>query len=132
MEYYDELLLIGRIIFGGYFVMMGMNHFLKSKGLIDYAKSKNVFMPEVAVFVAGLLLLIGGLGILFGIYIELAVLSLVLFFISVSFKMHDFWNDTDPNMKMNNQINFMKNMALMAAALMFLSIPQPWAYSLMF
>ncbi len=132
MEYYEILLLIGRIIFGGFFLMMSMNHFKKTEMLTNYAQSKNVPMPKAAVLFSGLLLLAGGLGIVLGIYVEWAVLALVVFLITISFKMHDFWNDTDPNMKMNNMQNFMKNMALMGAALMLLSIPMPWAYALVF
>lgn len=111
--------------------MMSMNHFKKTEMLTNYAQSKNVPMPKMAVLFSGLLLLVGGLGILLGIYVEWAVFALVIFLITISFKMHDFWNDTDPNMKMSNQTNFMKNMALMGGALMLLSIPMPWAYSLL-
>jgi len=32
--------------------------------------------------------------------------------------------------KMGDRINFMKNMALIGALLMFLAIPMPWAYSI--
>jgi hypothetical protein len=31
--------------------------------------------------------------------------------------MHDFWNETDPMAKMSQRINFLKNVALFAAAL---------------
>lgn len=31
--------------------------------------------------------------------------------------------------KMNEQINFMKNMALLGSTLMFLAIPRPWPLS---
>ncbi|MBI5221628.1 MAG: hypothetical protein HY979_02390 [Candidatus Magasanikbacteria bacterium] len=44
--------------------------------------------------------------------------------------MHNFWKDTDQNMKMSNYVNFTKNMALLGAALMLLVISTPWAMSL--
>jgi hypothetical protein len=40
--------------------------------------------------------------------------------------MHNFWKDEDPQMKMADRINFMKNMALLGALLMLLAIPLPW------
>ena len=126
----EILFLIGRIIFGGFFLMNALNHFTKTAMLTGYAASKNVPSPRLAVLATGVLLTLGGLGMLLGTYVEWAVLALALFFISVNFKVHDYWRDTDPNTKMMNKINFNKNLALLGAALMVLAIPQPWPFSL--
>jgi uncharacterized membrane protein YphA (DoxX/SURF4 family) len=82
------------------------------------------------VALTGILLLIGGLSILLGVYIEIGILALTLFFLPVTFVMHDFWRETDPQMKMMQMINFMKNLALWGAILALLFIPQPWPFSL--
>lgn len=115
---YDILPEVGRLLFGGYFFMMGINHFAKKDMLVGYAKSKNVPSPELAVTGSGVLLLIGGTGTLFEMYTQIATLALVLFLIPVSFKMHAFWAETDPMMKMSDMVNFLKNMALLGATLM--------------
>ncbi|MFY9457749.1 MAG: DoxX family membrane protein [Candidatus Spechtbacterales bacterium] len=125
----DIFFLIGRILFGGFFVMSGINHFMKVGMMAQYTASKNVPSPKFAVMVTGLLLILGGLGILLGVYVELAVLALALFFVPVSFKMHNFWAVQDPQQKMAEMVNFLKNMALLGAALMTLAIPTPWAFS---
>lgn len=130
MELNALLFLVGRILYGGYFVMSGINHFQHADMMAGYAGSKGVKSPKLAVYFSGLLLLVGGLGILFGVWINFAVLCLVLFLVPVTFMMHNYWKDTDTNMKMSNRINFMKNMALLGAALMFLAIATPWAMSL--
>ena len=44
--------------------------------------------------------------------------------------MHNFWTLADPQLRMADKVNFMKNMALLGAILMFLAIPLPWALSL--
>jgi len=44
--------------------------------------------------------------------------------------MHNYWADTDPNMKMANRINFMKNLGLLGASLAYLFVPMPWMWSL--
>ena len=126
---YSILFLVGRILFGGYFVMSGMNHFMKMGMMSGYAGSKGVPSPKLAVIVTGLLLILGGLGILLGVYIHWAVLALGVFFVPVTFKMHNFWAVKDPQMKMMEMVNFMKNMALLGAALMTLGITN-WSYSL--
>ena len=128
----DILFLIGRILFGGYFIMNGLNHLFKGSALAGYASSKGVSQPKLAVFATGLLILFGGIGILLGVYVEYAVLFLALFLIPVSFMMHAFWKISDPMAKMMDQINFMKNMALLGAALMTLAIPMPWLWSVSF
>jgi uncharacterized membrane protein YphA (DoxX/SURF4 family) len=125
----DTLFLIGRIIFAGYFLMSSFNHFRRLKMMSDYAKMKGVPVPTVAVAFTGLMLLIGGLSILLGIYPLIGMALLVLFLIPVSFMMHNFWSIQDPNMKMVEMVNFMKNMALLGATIMFLGIPRPWLFS---
>lgn len=126
----EILFLIGRILYGGYFVMNGVNHFKKRQIMVEYAKSKGVSNPDLVVKGSGLLILLGGLGIMTGAFVEWAVLFLVLFLIFVSFKMHNFWVVQDLNMKMVEMINFTKNIALLGAALAMLGTPTPWPYSL--
>lgn len=124
------LFLVGRVLFGGYFIMNGFNHFRKIGMMKGYASSKGVPMAGLAVSVTGLMILLGGLGMILGLYIKFSVLLLAIFLIFVTFKMHNFWAVTDPNMKMMEMVNFYKNMALLGAVLMILFIPSPWAYSI--
>ena len=52
-------LVIGRVIFGGYFFYNGLNHFLSRKALAEYTRSKGVPSPDLAVAASGLLALAG-------------------------------------------------------------------------
>jgi putative oxidoreductase len=124
----DALFIVGRIILGGYFIFNGIHHFTRLKMMSEYSKMKGVPFAQSAVAGAGVLLLIGGCTILLGAYVRLGVASLVLFLIPVSLMMHNFWKIQDPQMKMGEMINFMKNMALLGAVLMLLSIPRPWPF----
>jgi putative oxidoreductase len=110
--------------------MNGFNHFRKMKMMKGYASSKGVPMAGLAIAITGLMILLGGLGILLGTYIQLSVLLLAIFLIFVTFKMHNFWAITEPNMKMMEMVNFYKNLALLGAVLMILFIPSPWVYSI--
>ncbi len=125
------LFLIGRIIFGGYFTYSGLNHFLKLSMMAGYAKSKGLPYPSLAVAFTGILLLLGGLSILSGVFPRIGILFLVVFLLPTTFIMHNFWVVSDPQVKMIEMINFMKNMALLGATLMFLAIPTPWKMSLL-
>ena len=125
------LFLLGRILLGGYFIKNAYNHFKNYKGLAGYAGSKGTPIPVLAVFVTGALLLVGGLGILFGVWVKVALTCLAVFLVGVTFQMHRYWEVSDPMQKMGESVNFYKNLALLGAVLMLLAIPTPWAMSLM-
>ena len=126
----DTLVLIGRIILGGFFVYSGVNHFIGFGMMTQYAKMKGVPFPAVAQGMTGLMLLLGGLSIVFGIYPIVGIILLVAFLVPVSIMMHNFWKLEDPQSRMADKVNFMKNMALVGAILMLLAIPAPWPLSL--
>ena len=52
--------MIGRLLFGGFFLYSGINHFKQREGMSQYAKGKNVPMPNVAVVASGAALVVGG------------------------------------------------------------------------
>jgi len=121
---------VGRIILGLFFLQAAFNHFSNLSMLAGYATSKGVPMPEISVFITGLLLLFGALSILLGYKPTLGVIALVIFFIPVTFMMHAFWNDADKMAQMNDMVSFGKNLAIMGATLMLTAIPTPWPMSL--
>lgn len=126
----DYLFLVGRVLLGGYFLMSGFNHFKNLEGSAGYAASKGIPMPKVAVGLTGLMMLLGGAGVLLGVYVQYAVLLLSVFLFVTAFKMHQYWAISDPMQRMGERINFYKNIGLLGAILMLLAIPLPWVMSL--
>lgn len=121
----DIINLIGQILFGGYFVMQGLNHFRNAGMLKEYTASLNVPSPGAAVFFTGLLLLLGGLGVLLeglipSLYTQIGLILLIVFLVPVTFMMHRFWERTEPQAKMMDMINFFKNLALLGAVLLLI------------
>jgi uncharacterized membrane protein YphA (DoxX/SURF4 family) len=127
----DYLLLIGRILYGGFFVISGARHFVQLKTMTAYASSRAVPAPALGVLGSGLIAVLGGLSILLGVWPRVGVLLLVIFLIPVSLMIHNYWADKDPQARQSNQVHFMKNVALLGAAFMFLAIPEPWRWSLL-
>jgi putative oxidoreductase len=119
-------ILLGRILFGGYFVVSGLNHFTQKKGLSGYATSKNIPSPEMAVALSGAILFVSGVCIVFGWFVNIALIALAGFLFIVSFTMHNFWKIKDPQARMGDQINFMKNLALLGACLIMLGMTDSW------
>ena len=122
--------LIGRVIAGGFFLMNSFNHFAKLNMMAGYAKSKGVPAPSMAVGGSGVLLFLGGLSLLLGYHPSIGVALLVIFLLSASFGIHNFWTVQDQQAKQGEMINFLKNMAILGLLLMTLAIPQPWLMSL--
>jgi putative oxidoreductase len=120
---------LGRIIYGGFFLYSGIHHFKDFKKLSQYAAAKNVPFPEVAVGVTGALLTLGGLSILLGVKPKYGSAALVAFLAGTSPAMHDFWNAADPQQRQNDMIHFMKNLALSGGALALMGVEEPWPSS---
>ena len=121
---------LGRLLFGGYFLYNGINHFRNHKMLSGYAQSKEVPQPDAAVALSGAALIVGGASILLGVKPKLGTLAVMGFLAAVSPMMHDFWNVEDEQQRMGEMVNFTKNVALLGSGLMFLAIPAPWPFSL--
>jgi len=121
--------LLGRVIFGGFFVYSGFNHFKHREQMSGYAASKGTRAPEAAVLGTGAMLLSAGTSVITGITPRKGLAAIVAFLVPVSLQMHRFWDIEDPQQRQNEMIHFMKNMALAGAALAMMQIPEPWPAS---
>ena len=115
------VLYIGRILFGGYFIVAGFNHFVKLQSMAGYAQAKGVPASKAAVGFTGLLLIVGGVSTLLNIYPVIGLGALFVFLIPTTILMHAFWKIEDPMAKMGEQVNFMKNLALLGGTLILFS-----------
>jgi uncharacterized membrane protein YphA (DoxX/SURF4 family) len=121
--------LIGRLVFGGFFLYNGINHFKQRRMLADYARSKGVPMADTAVLGSGVALLFGGASIISGFKPALGAAAIIGFLAGVTPVMHDFWRMEDPTPKMNEMINFSKNLALLGGATALMGVEEPWPAS---
>lgn len=118
----DVVILVGRILFSLLFLISAVGHFTQAKPMSGYAQSKGVPAPLVGVVGGGVLLALGGLSILFGIWPDLGALLLVIFLIPTAVFMYPFWKESDPQTKQNAQIQFFKDLSLAGAALALLGL----------
>src|SRR5690349_13981927 len=120
------LFVLGRALFGGFFVYNGINHYMQTDSMAQYAASKGVPAPEAAVKTTGAMLLAGGASIIAGVNARQGLATVVAFLVPTTFQMHRFWEEEDPQRRMNELVNFAKNMALVGAALALMQIEEPW------
>ncbi len=121
--------LIGRMLFGGFFLYNGINHLRERKNMASYTASKGVPAPELAVTASAIPLIVGGASLLLGIKPKVGAVAILGFLAGVSPVMHDFWRNEDPGERNNNMISFMKNVALAGAAVALLGVDEPWEAS---
>jgi putative oxidoreductase len=122
-------LMVGRAIFGGFFLYNGINHFLQREQLSGYAGSKGVPAANVAVEASGALMTLGGLSLLTGYKPKLGSAMITMFLAGVTPSMHRFWSEQDPERRQAEMINFMKNVALIGGAMLAAGRPEPWPVS---
>lgn len=122
-------LMIGRAIFGGYFLYNGINHFLHRDQLSGYAQMKGVPAATVAVQGSGALMILGGLSLLTGYKPKIGSALITAFLAGVTPSMHRFWSEQNPQQRQAEMISFMKNVALVGGAMIAASRPEPWPVS---
>ena len=118
----DVIILIGRILFGGFFLMSGINHFTKLEAMTGYAKYKKLPAAKLGVLISGLMLVLGGIYIILGFYTDLGALLLAIFLVLAAVIFHNFWTETDATAKQNEMLAFMKDIALAGGALIVFAL----------
>jgi uncharacterized membrane protein YphA (DoxX/SURF4 family) len=122
----DVVFLLARVVFGGIFVFFGLNHVMNAETMSGYAGAKGVPMPTLAVPFTGGMLVFGGVGIVFGVVPTLAAGAVAVFLLVTTPTMHDFWAAADEE-QMTEMTQFLKNVALLGAAVGFLALSgSPW------
>ncbi|WP_275002470.1 DoxX family protein [Promicromonospora iranensis] len=120
----DVVLLIGRVLFVALFLGSAVSHLTQTEGMAGYAASKGLPMAKPATLASGVLMLLGALSVLLGVWGDLGALLLLVFLLPTAFLMHAFWREADPAAKQTEMIQFNKDVALAGAALAFF-----WAFS---
>ncbi|WP_312912003.1 DoxX family protein [Natronosalvus caseinilyticus] len=126
----DVAFLLARVIFGGVLAFMGFNHFLDVERMAGYAEFKGLPAPKASVVLSGVLLVLGGLSLIVGVFPAVGAGALAVFLVVSALKMHDFWN-AEGEEAQNEMTAFLKNVYGAGAALAFLAVSNAaWPYAL--
>jgi putative oxidoreductase len=117
----DIVLLIARILFAFMFVMSGINHLTKTDAMTGYAQFKKVPAAKLSVQLSGILMMLGGLSIILGVFLDLGAIVLAVILVAMAVKMHDFWA-ADESAKQTEMIGFLKNISMAGGALFMFAI----------
>jgi putative oxidoreductase len=112
----DIIVLLGRICLSVIFIAAAPRHFT-AEG-IAHAAARGVPLASLAVPLSGIMALAGGLSLLLGYRASWGAWLLVAFLVPVTVMMHQFWRQEDPAAVHVQLSMFMKNVALLGAALL--------------
>lgn len=118
----EIVFLIGRILFAFMFVMSGVNHLTKADHMVGYAQFKGVPSPKLAVQGSGVVLLLGGLSVILGVWADLGAIVLAAILVIMAVKMHNFWAIEDAQAKQADMIGFMKNISMAGGAVFMFAV----------
>lgn len=80
--------------------------------------------PDLAVRLNGLVMVLSGLGIGFGIFRRLSAFGLAASLIPTTYAGHAFWEEQDQQKRQQQFIHFMKNVSMIGGALLVLTEPK--------
>lgn len=109
---------IGRVLIALIFLVSVPSHF--TQATFDHATAQGLPAANVLVPLAGLLELVGAVSLVLGYRARIGALLLALFLIPVTLVMHRFWGIADPMQAQIQQLMFLKNVAILGAALAFM------------
>lgn len=131
VEVVDVVFIVGRLIFGGYWVFNGLNHFVNMSMMAEFARQRGVPFPaELSVAVTGLMMLLGGLTIILGVYTYIGMALIIVFLLSAMIFIHKFWEMSDPMARMMEMILFMRNAAFIGALLTLYTLGDTWSFNI--
>jgi putative oxidoreductase len=107
--------LAGRILLSAIFIFSGIGKMAAFSMYTGYASAR-LPMPSVAIAVAIVVEVLGGLAILAGFQTRIAAWIVFLYLIPTTFVFHNFWA-LEGAAKMDNQAHFFKNVAIMGGLL---------------
>ncbi|HEX7863367.1 MAG TPA: DoxX family protein [Variovorax sp.] len=124
----DTLALIGRILIAYLFIPAGIGKLLGFGGTVGYITSVGLPLPEVGAVIAIVVELGLGIALLLGFKTRWTAIAMAIFTVAAALFFHKYWSAPDA-MKMMQQINFNKNIAI-AGGLLALAAFGPGRFSI--
>jgi putative oxidoreductase len=109
--------LVGRILLAVIFIISGIGKITGFDGTVGYIASKGLPLPQLVAIGTIVVEVGGGIMLAIGYKARWAALALAIFTLLAAILFHNFWA-VEAAQKMNQQINFLKNLAITGGMLM--------------
>jgi putative oxidoreductase len=111
-------LLLGRLLLAAIFLWSGFGKLTNLGGFVQSLAHQGVPAPEVLGVVGACVEFFGGLAVAVGFRARWAALLMVAFTIAATLIAHRFWEVQDAAARAGQQVNFMKNVAIVGGFLL--------------
>jgi putative oxidoreductase len=112
--------LFGRVLLSAIFIFAGFSKLFAFHTFAGMLAAKGFPLATIAMGVAVAIEVLGGLAILAGFKAKLTAWIVFLYLIPTTLVFHNFWT-MQGMMRMDNQVHFMKNLAIMGGLLLLAS-----------
>lgn len=113
------VVLIGRVLYALIFIGSGSaGHLMQTEGTAGYAEARGVPSSRLLTQLSGVLIFVGGIAVIFGIWADLAALGLAAYSLIAAVMVHHFWTDDDPLTQQVEMSMFMKNLSMAGGGLL--------------
>lgn len=111
------VVLIARVLYGAIFIGSGVaGHIMQTDDTAGYAEMRGVPQHRMLTQLSGVLIAVGGIGVILGVWTDLAALGVALYSLVSAFMVHHFWTD-EGQMQQIEMTMFMKNLAIAGGGL---------------
>lgn len=116
-------MIIGRVLLALIFLLSGFGKMAHWAGNESMMAAKGIPLPAVALGIAVVFEIVGGLSLVTGYYARWGALALFLYLIAVSLTIHNFWAGPEAE-RQNQMVHFLKNVSIMGGLLVAASRSQ--------
>ena len=118
----DVVILIGRVMYGLLFLASALAHVTQTGELAAYAEGRGVPLARPATMLGAVILVLGALSVMLGVYADVGALALAVFLLATAFGVHRFWIEPEGEPRQTVQTQFMKDFALAGASLVMFGL----------
>jgi len=104
--------LLGRLLIAPLFILSGVGKFAAFGSTVEYVRSAGIPFPKLALAIAAVVEILGGLSILTGFLTRLGALVLLVYLIPTTLLFHHFWTFAGDDRTVQ-MVNFLKNLGIM-------------------
>ncbi len=113
----DNLMSIGRVLLGLYFLLPGVAKFTAWDRHIQLMETHEMSMVPILLVVAGVIQIVGGLCLIANKQVVICALGFAVMILLINLNLHDFWNVYEGVNPERETQNFVKNLGILAGLL---------------
>ena len=113
----DNLMSIGRVLLGLYFLLPGVAKFTAWDRHIQLMETHEMSMVPILLVVAGVIQIVGGLCLIANKQVVICALGFAVMILLINVNLHDFWNVYEGVNPERETQNFVKNLGILAGLL---------------